>query len=118
MVGFRGEKTSDCTFEFPQKEKLQMTMSDIFGEPCNKSIGYTLRVGGRSSGLMDRRNWDGYMVAGREVRLDPEHGKKMMGLPSDFEFPVTNTQAMKQLGNSVAVPAIQATAAKVLEYIS
>lgn len=117
MVGFHGETTKDSGFSFPPKEKLKMTMSDIFGEPCNKPIGYTLRVGGRSSGLMDRRNWDGYMVAGREVRLTPEHGKKMMGLPSKFKFPVSNTQAMKQLGNSVAVPAIQATAANIIEYL-
>lgn len=117
MVGFRNEKTEECTFDFPMKEELEMSMSDVFGEPCNKKIGYTLRVGGRSSGIMDRRNWDGYMVNGREIRLTPEHGKKMMGLPADFEFPVTNTQAMKQLGNSVAVPAIQATAQKILEYL-
>ena len=32
----------------------------------------------------------------------------MQGFPEDFEFPVSNTQAMKQLGNSVAVPAVQA----------
>jgi DNA (cytosine-5)-methyltransferase 1 len=34
----------------------------------------------------------------------------MQGFPSWFEFPetVTETQAMKQLGNSVAVPAISA----------
>ncbi len=118
MVGFRNEKTKNCTFEFAPKQKLEITMSDIFGEPCNKVIGYTLRVGGRSSGIMDRRNWDGYLVSGKEVRLTPEHGKKMMGLPDSFEFPVTKTQAMKQLGNSVAVPAIQATAAKIIEYLS
>ena len=41
----------------------------------------------------------------------------MMGLPKDFEFPVSETQAMKQLGNSVAVPAVRATAAKIMEYL-
>ena len=92
-------------------------MSDIFGEPCNKKIGYTLRVGGRGSGLMDRRNWDSYSLSGRTVRLTSAEGKEMMGLPDDFEFPVSESQAMKQLGNSVAVPAVRATAKEMMSYI-
>ena len=118
MVGFKGEKTKSSTFEFPEAEPLKMSMSDIFGEPCNKQIGYTLRVGGRGSGLLDRRNWDTYSLSGRTVRLTSKEGIKMMGLPADFEFPVSETQAMKQLGNSVAVPAVRATAKSMMDYMS
>jgi len=117
MVGFKGEKTEFSKFEFPEAEPLQMTMSDIFGEPCNKEIGYTLRVGGRGSGLMDRRNWDTYSLSGRTVRIGSKEGIKMMGLPAHFEFPVSETQAMKQLGNSVAVPAVRATAKAMIDYM-
>ena len=67
---------------------------------------------------MDRRNWDTYAVGGDVVRLSSKEGIKMMGLPEDFVFPVSETQAMKQLGNSVAVPAVRATAAKMLEYLN
>jgi len=118
MVGFKGEKTNESRFVFPEAEPLTMTMSDIFGEPCNKKIGYTLRVGGRGSGLMDRRNWDTYSLSGRTVRLTSKEGISMMGLPADFVFPVSETQAMKQLGNSVAVPAVRATAKVIIEYIN
>lgn len=118
MVGFKGEKTELSKFEFPEAEPLKMSMSDIFGEPCNKNIGYTLRVGGRGSGLMDRRNWDSYSLSGRTVRLTSEEGKKMMGLPEEFEFPVSESQAMKQLGNSVAVPAVRATAKAIIMYMN
>ena len=118
MVGFKGEKTATSRFEFPDAEPLTMTMSDIFGEPCNKEIGYTLRVGGRGSGLMDRRNWDTYSLSGRTVRLSSKEGIKMMGLPAGFEFPVSETQAMKQLGNSVAVPAVKATAKAMMVYMN
>ena len=118
MVGFRGETTEESTFKFPEAEPLTMTMSDIFGRPCNKAVGYTLRVGGRGSGLMDRRNWDSYAVDGGVVRLTSKEGIKMMGLPSNFEFPVSETQAMKQLGNSVAVPAVRATAKEIFKYLS
>jgi len=118
MVGFKGEKTATSQFQFPEAEPLTMSMSDIFGEPCNKEIGYTLRVGGRASGLMDRRNWDSYSLSGRTVRLTSKEGKKMMGLADDFEFPVSEAQAMKQLGNSVAVPAVRATAKAMIEYMN
>ncbi len=117
MVGFKGEKTKTCEFKFPEAVPLTISMSDIFGEPCNKRIGYTLRVGGRGSGLMDRRNWDSYSLSGRTVRLTSKEGKKMMGLDDSFEFPVSESQAMKQLGNSVAVPAVRATAKAMIEYM-
>jgi len=117
MVGFRDETTEESAFKFPDAEPLNMTMSDIFGKPCNKAIGYTLRVGGRGSGLMDRRNWDTYTVGEEVIRLDSFYGRKMMGFPDDFEFPVSETQAMKQLGNSVAVPAVRATAKDIIAYL-
>lgn len=116
MVGFLDD--IEKNFEFAQPQPLEMFMSDVFGEPCNKSIGYTLRVGGRGSGLNDRRNWDTYMVNGRQLRLDSEAGKKMQGFPANFRFPVSETQAMKQLGNSVAVTAVRATAKQIIGYLN
>jgi DNA (cytosine-5)-methyltransferase 1 len=38
----------------------------------------------------------------------------MQGFPSDFVFPVSRTEAMKQLGNSVAVPAVQDWAQEII----
>ena len=111
MVGFRDKK---IPFNFPEPIKLKKSMSDIFKADCSKTIGYTLRVGGRGSGLKDRRNWDTYLVAGEARRLTPTEGKRMMGFPENFNFPVTETQAMKQLGNAVAVPAIQAVAEEII----
>jgi len=114
MVGFRDKQ---IPFEFPNPVELKMSMSDIFGGKCLKKIGYTLRVGGRGSGIGDRRNWDSYLVDGVTRRIGSEEGKKMMGLPDNFEFPVSHTSAMKQLGNSVAVNAIQAVAKQIVSYL-
>jgi DNA (cytosine-5)-methyltransferase 1 len=114
MVGFRDK---EIPFEFPQPIELQKTMSDIFGGKCSRKIGYTLRVGGRGSGLNDRRNWDTYIVDGKARRLGSEEGKKMMGFPDDFEFPVSHASAMRQLGNSVAVNAIQAVASEIVSML-
>ena len=118
MIGFRKEDAYPAPFEFPNPTKLKMTMSDIWGAPCTKKVGFTLRVGGRGSDINDRRNWDSYMVDGEVKRLSPKEGRKMMGFPDDYEFPVSAVQAMKQLGNSVAVPAIEAVARTLVEYLN
>jgi DNA (cytosine-5)-methyltransferase 1 len=115
MVGFRDKNTP---FQFPEPTKLRRTMSDIFGGDCPKKIGYTLRVGGRGSGIKDRRNWDSYIVDGEVKRLTPKEGKKMMGFPASYKFPVSEVQAMKQLGNAVAVTAIQATAKQIIDALN
>ena len=107
MVGIR--KDLEDKFKFPEPIKLEKTMTDIFdGKKCDKEIGYTLRVGGRGSGVGDRRNWDCYIVNGKEYRIGIKEGKRMQGFPDDFVFPVSETQAMKELGNSVAIPVVQA----------
>ena len=117
MVGFRQDTLNMPEFHFPKQENNTMTMNDIWGGECNKTIGYTLRVGGRRSGLNDRRNWDTYLVDGEERVISSKEGLIMMGFPSNFDFPVSETQAMKQLGNSVAVNAIQATGTNIIQYL-
>ena len=92
-------------------------MSDIMNGNCNKEIGYTLRVGGARSPINDRRNWDGYIVDGKIRRLTVDEGKEMMGFPAYFQFPVNSSQAMKQLGNSVAVKPVKLTAKKIINYL-
>jgi DNA (cytosine-5)-methyltransferase 1 len=111
MVGFRDKS---IPFEFPKPLPLKKTMAHILKGETPRRVGFTLRVGGRGSGLNDRRNWDTYLVNGKPHRLTIEEGKAMMGFPKNFVFPVTETQAMKQLGNAVVVPAISAVAAEVL----
>ena len=115
MVGFKEDKKGH--FTFPPPVALHMTMSDILGGQCSKTIGYTLRVGGRGSKIDDRRNWDSYLVDGTVRRLSPSEGLIMQGFPAHFKLPSSQTQAMKQLGNSVAVPAIQAVAEQILRYL-
>lgn len=114
MVGFRNK---NIQFKFPESQKLKITMSDVFGGRVDRTIGYTLRVGGRHSSINDRRNWDTYLVDGKIRRLSPVEGLKMQGFPGGFEFPVSEMQAMKQLGNSVAVPAVQAVAKEIIKIL-
>lgn len=43
-------------------------------------------------------------------RLTPRECARLMGYPDDFKIPVSDTQAYKQFGNSVAVPVFQEVA--------
>lgn len=115
MVGFRDK---NIKFEFPENIPLKKTMSDIWGSKCSREVGFTLRCGGRGSSIDDRRNWDSYLVNGKVKRLTSKEGKRMQGFPDDFKFPVSESQAMKQLGNSVAVDAIQAVAKQIIKTLN
>ncbi len=50
-------------------------------------------------------------------KMTPREWARLQGFPDKYEIPVADASAYKQFGNSVAVPAIQATAAKILEVI-
>lgn len=118
IIGFRDDAKNAIFLEnLPKPIPLKKTMSDILGGQVEKEIGYTLRVGGRHSGVNDRRNWDSYVVDGLEVVLNRQQGLEMQGFPSAFKFPqsISETQAMKQLGNSVAVPAVEAYAQAIVK---
>lgn len=121
IVGFKNDHfkdNEDQCFKFPEpKKELDLTMSDVWEGECNREVGLTLRVGGRGSPIDDRRNWDGYWVNGEVKRLTPKEGKRMQGFPDEFKFPVTKVQAMKQLGNSIAIPVVQAIAQNMMNYL-
>ena len=47
-------------------------------------------------------------------RLTPRECAKLMGFPSNFKIPVSDTQAYKQFGNSVVVPVVERIAKAVV----
>ena len=50
-------------------------------------------------------------------KMTPNEWKRLQGFPEAFEIPVSDASAYKQFGNSVAVPAIQATAKVIINLI-
>ena len=118
MIAFDRELRLPKDFLFAETRKLKYTMSDIFEGDCSRDIGFTLRVGGRGSKIEDRRNWEFYYVNGEVKRLGVKEGKMMMGLPESFIFPVSETQAMKQLGNSLAIDAVKALGASLIHHLN
>lgn len=50
-------------------------------------------------------------------KMTPREWARLQGFPDEFLIPVADASAYKQFGNSVAVPAIQATANEILKVI-
>jgi DNA (cytosine-5)-methyltransferase 1 len=50
-------------------------------------------------------------------KMTPREWARLQGFPDNYIIPVADASAYKQFGNSVAVPAIQATANKILELL-
>lgn len=46
-------------------------------------------------------------------KLTPREAARLQGFPDDFKLPVSDTQAYKQFGNSVAVPVVRAIAREI-----
>lgn len=51
-------------------------------------------------------------------RLTPRECARLMGYPDSFSIPVSDTQAYRQFGNSVAVPVIRAIGEAMKPYLS
>jgi DNA (cytosine-5)-methyltransferase 1 len=110
-------KSDAPAFIFPPKRELKYTISDVFGWHCDRKIGFTLKLGWKGSAITDRRNWDWYIIDGKERRLSPKEWKLMMWFPENFQFPVSNGEAMKQLWNAVAIDAVQYTGKEIVAYL-
>ena len=50
-------------------------------------------------------------------KLTPREAARLQGFPEDFIIPVSDTQAYKQFGNSVAVPVIHAIAEQIIKVL-
>ncbi|MBO3116799.1 DNA cytosine methyltransferase [Winogradskyella sp. DF17] len=51
-------------------------------------------------------------------KMTPREWARLQGFPDNFKIIVSDAQAYKQFGNSIAVPAIQATAEKIIEKLN
>jgi len=141
MVGFRDPKIG---FTFPDIPERKPRMKDILEEDVPDKYTLTdhlweylqghaekhrLRGNGFGFGLVDLSNHcrtlsARYYKDGSEIlipqegknprRLTPRECARIQGYPDSFEIPVSDTQAYKQFGNSVAVPLVEILAKEVV----
>jgi len=98
---------------------LTYTLSDLFGGHCDRDAARALMTIGWHKAIDAPYNWARYWVDGRDHLITVEESRKLMGFPEDFKFPEQLIERIrrKQLGNAVIVPAVQATAGKIMEYL-
>ncbi len=51
-------------------------------------------------------------------KMTPREWARLQGFPDNYVIPVADASAYKQFGNSVAVPAIQATASEIIKHLN
>lgn len=56
-----------------------------------------------------------YLVNGKVRKLTPRECLRVQGFPETFTFPVSDAQAYKQLGNSVAIPVLKSILKNICE---
>lgn len=96
-----------------RRKKAHLKKGNGFGYSLfNKNSEYTSTISARyykdgSEILIDQKNKN-------PRKLTPREAARLQGFPDDFLIPVSDTQAYRQFGNSVAVPVIQELARRVV----
>lgn len=115
IVGVR--KNIKKEFEFPEPTKLKYTLSDVLGGIVERKYGFTVRIGGRRSGIDNRYNWDSYKVNGEVRYITPEECMLLQGFKKNFKLKGTESQKYYQVGNTVPVSVINEIGKKLIEVI-
>jgi DNA (cytosine-5)-methyltransferase 1 len=101
FVGIRKDIT--CNFNFPKPIPLKYTFSEIMNGNTEREYSFTIRIGGRRSGIKNRYNWDCYMVDGEPRYITVEECLLLQGFKRDFKLSGNSSQQFAQVGNSVPV---------------
>lgn len=106
---------SDKLWAGHQRRKLEhKAKGNGFGYSIfNKQSEYTSTISARyykdgSEVLIEQKNKN-------PRKLTPREAGRLQGFPNSFKIPVSDTQAYKQFGNSVAVPVIEELAKNILK---
>ncbi len=101
IVGVRGADTG-VPLDLPPMPTP--TMSQLLGKHFDeKDIAYTIRCGGRRSGLGDKHNWDTYLVDGQPYVLSVRDCLMLQGFPESWAATWIGTESQKymRLGNTI-----------------
>ncbi len=75
------------------------------GERIYSPDGHAITLSAYGGGIASKTG--AYLINGTVRKLTPRECANIMGFPSEFIIPVSDSQAYKQFGNSVAVPVVK-----------
>lgn len=83
------------------------------GERIYSIKGHAITLSAHGGGAASKTG--AYLVDGMIRKLTPRECARVMGFNDDFKIPVSDAQAYKQFGNSVAVPVLKEIMAEILK---
>lgn len=113
FVGIRQDKSFD--FVFPLPRPLSFFLSQVLGGKTEKECAYTIRIGGRHSGIDNRFNWDCYIVNKVPYFLTPRDCLALQGFPSGFVLCGKKSEQFAQVGNAVPINVVKAVGFQLLK---
>lgn len=113
IVGFL--KKYNIKFSFPEPTGSINKLSDILGGKTERDYSFTIRIGGRRSGIDNRFNWDCYNVNGKPYYLQVEDCLELQGFPRNFYLSGSQSAKFKQVGNAVPTVIVQALGEELLK---
>ena len=147
IVGINRRKIRGAVFKFPKPPKTPVKVGDILDRRVDtkyvlsnklwsghkrrlrehrergNGFGYSLFTpdSPRTSTISARYYKDGSEIliatSGNPRKITPREAARLQGFPESFKIPVSDTQAYKQFGNSVAVSVISAIAREMVKLL-
>ncbi len=100
--------------EFPNKPvQIGIINKGGQGERIYHEDGHAITFSANGGGVASKTG--AYLIDGKIRKLSPRECARIMGFPEDFKIPVSDAQAYKQFGNTVAIPIVQAVFDQVLK---
>lgn len=113
IVGVRNDL--NIPFYFPEPTGCDISLSSILGGETERDYAFTVRIGGRHSGIDNAFNWDCYMVNGRPKFISPQECLQLQGFPKDFYLAGNKDMQYKQVGNAVPTVVVREIGKKLVE---
>ena len=85
------------------------------GGKTEREYAFTIRIGGRHSGIDNAFNWDCYRVNGEPRYITINECLELQGFPKDFYLAGNKDKQFKQIGNAVPTVVVEAIGKKLLE---
>ncbi len=85
------------------------------GERIYHELGHAITLSAHGGGIASKTG--AYLVNGKIRKLSPRECARIMGFPETFKIAVSDAQAYKQFGNSVAIPVVKAIFAQIIKTI-
>jgi DNA (cytosine-5)-methyltransferase 1 len=109
------DKKYDLDFKFPKPTGCEKKLSDVFGGKTEREYAFTIRIGGRRSGIDSKFNWDSYRVDNVVRYIKIEECLELQGFNRDFILEGNESSKFKQVGNSVPTVIVKAIGEELLK---